>query len=269
MFGAFEVSTPDFFRSRLDRLIDLRRPLAVPAARRGQVIVVLGYRGVDAANRGVQTIQRGQYETTSDHEKRQLERRQAIEPLIEHTKADHRTDRCWPQGAAGDVSHALSWAAGSSIRWLTRANARRGPRGLFAPCRRWSRVRCSRCRSRCRGRRGRGRAATEAAARRLRSGGRRRPWLDEFCEADCLSNKNRLLDRPIGFSRLRVAKRSGSMRCSRLAGFRANRQPQATNRKQLRSLAEACASSDSQPVFVRDFVAAWNKVMNLDRHDLR
>jgi len=37
---------------------------------------------------------------------------------------------------------------------------------------------------------------------------------------------------------------------------------------QLRSLAEVYASSDSQAVFVRDFVAAWNKVMNLDRYDL-
>ena len=38
---------------------------------------------------------------------------------------------------------------------------------------------------------------------------------------------------------------------------------------QLRALAEVYASSDSQPVFVRDFVAAWNKVMELDRFDLR
>ncbi len=37
---------------------------------------------------------------------------------------------------------------------------------------------------------------------------------------------------------------------------------------QLRALAEVYASSDSQQVFVRDFVAAWNKVMNLDRFDL-
>ena len=37
---------------------------------------------------------------------------------------------------------------------------------------------------------------------------------------------------------------------------------------QLRALAEVYASSDAQPVFVRDFVAAWNKVMNLDRFDL-
>jgi catalase-peroxidase len=37
---------------------------------------------------------------------------------------------------------------------------------------------------------------------------------------------------------------------------------------QLRALAEAYACSDSQQAFVRDFVAAWNKVMNLDRFDL-
>ena len=38
---------------------------------------------------------------------------------------------------------------------------------------------------------------------------------------------------------------------------------------QLRALAEVYASSDAQPIFVRDFVAAWHKVMNLDRYDLR
>jgi catalase-peroxidase len=37
---------------------------------------------------------------------------------------------------------------------------------------------------------------------------------------------------------------------------------------QLRALAEVYACSDSQQAFVRDFVAAWSKVMNLDRFDL-
>jgi catalase-peroxidase len=37
---------------------------------------------------------------------------------------------------------------------------------------------------------------------------------------------------------------------------------------QLRALAEVYACDDSQQTFVRDFVAAWNKVMNLDRFDL-
>ena len=37
---------------------------------------------------------------------------------------------------------------------------------------------------------------------------------------------------------------------------------------QLRALAEVYACSDAQKTFVNDFVAAWNKVMNLDRFDL-
>jgi catalase-peroxidase len=37
---------------------------------------------------------------------------------------------------------------------------------------------------------------------------------------------------------------------------------------QLRALAEVYACADSQQKFVRDFVAAWSKVMNLDRFDL-
>ena len=37
---------------------------------------------------------------------------------------------------------------------------------------------------------------------------------------------------------------------------------------QLRALAEVYASADSQSKFVRDFVAAWTKVMNLDRFDI-
>ncbi len=37
---------------------------------------------------------------------------------------------------------------------------------------------------------------------------------------------------------------------------------------QLRALAEVYACADSRQAFVRDFVAAWNKVMNLDRYDL-
>ena len=37
---------------------------------------------------------------------------------------------------------------------------------------------------------------------------------------------------------------------------------------QLRALAEVYASDDSKEAFVKDFAAAWNKVMNLDRYDL-
>jgi catalase-peroxidase len=37
---------------------------------------------------------------------------------------------------------------------------------------------------------------------------------------------------------------------------------------QLRAIAEVYACDDSQQAFVRDFVAAWDKVMNLDRFDI-
>jgi catalase-peroxidase len=36
----------------------------------------------------------------------------------------------------------------------------------------------------------------------------------------------------------------------------------------LRALAEVYACADSQDKFVKDFVAAWTKVMNLDRFDV-
>ena len=37
---------------------------------------------------------------------------------------------------------------------------------------------------------------------------------------------------------------------------------------ELRAIAEVYGSDDAEQKFVHDFVAAWNKVMNLDRFDL-
>jgi catalase-peroxidase len=37
---------------------------------------------------------------------------------------------------------------------------------------------------------------------------------------------------------------------------------------QLRALAEVYGCADSQEKFVHDFIAAWDKVMNLDRYDV-
>jgi IS5 family transposase len=96
-----------------------------------QAIVDLGYRGVDADNPGVQVIHRGKYKSLSEHERKLLRRRQDIEPLIGHTKADHCMDRCLLQGALGDALHALSCAAGYNIRWLLRAIARLGLGAAF------------------------------------------------------------------------------------------------------------------------------------------
>lgn len=86
-----------------------------------QVIVALGYRGGDADNPGVQIIHQGKHKSLSDHEKRLLKRRQAIEPLIGHTKADHRMDRCWPQGAVGDALQ--SWRQDTPFRVRSTASA--------------------------------------------------------------------------------------------------------------------------------------------------
>jgi len=88
-----------------------------------QVIVDLGYRGVDADNPGVQIIHRGKYKSLTTLQRKWLKRRQAIEPLIGHTKADHGMQRCWLKGELGDALHALSCAAGYNIRWLLRAIA--------------------------------------------------------------------------------------------------------------------------------------------------
>jgi catalase-peroxidase len=38
---------------------------------------------------------------------------------------------------------------------------------------------------------------------------------------------------------------------------------------QLRAIAEVYAQQDAKGKFVKDFVAAWTKVMNADRFDLR
>ena len=38
---------------------------------------------------------------------------------------------------------------------------------------------------------------------------------------------------------------------------------------ELRALAEVYGSMDAQEKFVRDFISAWSKVMNLDRFDLK
>ena len=96
-----------------------------------QAVVDLGFRGVDADNPGVEIIHRGKYKTMTDLQKRWLKRRQAIEPMIGHTKSDNRMDRCWLQGALGDALHALSCAAGYNIRWLLRAIVRLGLKVVF------------------------------------------------------------------------------------------------------------------------------------------
>jgi IS5 family transposase len=96
-----------------------------------QVIVDLGYRGVDKENPGVEIIHRGKYKSLTKQQRRWLKRRQAVEPAIGHLKSDHRMDRCWLQGKLGDALHAVLCAAGYNLQWLLRAIVRLGLKGLL------------------------------------------------------------------------------------------------------------------------------------------
>jgi IS5 family transposase len=84
-------------------------------------IVDLGYRGVDQEVPSIEVIHRGKAKRLTARQKTWLRRRQAIEPVIGHAKADHRMDRCWLKGTEGDALHAVLCAAGFNIRWLMRA----------------------------------------------------------------------------------------------------------------------------------------------------
>jgi IS5 family transposase len=64
-----------------------------------------------------------------------LKRRQEIEPIIGHLKADQRMDRCNLKGSEGDALRAVLCAAGYNIRWLLRMIVKKGL-GLLFCCRR-------------------------------------------------------------------------------------------------------------------------------------
>lgn len=103
------------------------------AAKPKQIFVDLGFRGVDAANPDVQIVHRGKVKSLTDRQRRDLKRRQAVEPAIGHLKHDNAMDRCWLVGEMGDALHAVLCAAGYNIRWLLRAIVRLGLQGLLAP----------------------------------------------------------------------------------------------------------------------------------------
>ena len=96
-----------------------------------EVVVDLGYRGVDQDNPNVNIIHRGKYKSLTKQQRRWLKRRQAVEPAIGHLKSDHRMDRCWLQGQTGDALHTVLCAAGYNLRWLLRAIVRLGIKVAF------------------------------------------------------------------------------------------------------------------------------------------
>jgi IS5 family transposase len=97
------------------------------------VVVDLGYRGkdVDAALPNIEIIHCGKIKTMTQTQRKWLKSRQAVEPAIRHLKADHRMDRNWLKGSAGDALHTLCYAVGYNIKWLMRAIACLGLQGLL------------------------------------------------------------------------------------------------------------------------------------------
>jgi len=96
-----------------------------------QVVVDLGFRGVDHENPELEIIHRGKYKSLTGPQRRWLKRRQAVEPTIGHLKSDHRMDRCWLQGQLGDALHTVLCAAGYNLRWLLRAMVRLGLKAVL------------------------------------------------------------------------------------------------------------------------------------------
>ena len=80
-----------------------------------------GYRGHNHPNRFRVWIS-GQVWRTTASIKREMKRRAAIEPVIGHVKAEHRMDRNYLKGPAGDRANAILAAAGFNfsllVRWL-------------------------------------------------------------------------------------------------------------------------------------------------------
>src|SRR3546814_10961875 len=102
------------------------------AGRPATVFVDVGYRGGDAENPDVRIVHRGKPTRLTAQARKQLKRRQAIEPIIGHLTADHRMARCHLTGAQGDRLHAVLCAAGYNINWLMRMIATTGFPFLWA-----------------------------------------------------------------------------------------------------------------------------------------
>lgn len=83
-------------------------------------VVDLGYRGkdIEAELPDMEILHRGKRSSMSKQQRTWLKRRQSIEPIIGHLKADNRMDICHLKGATGDALHTLLCACGFNIRWL-------------------------------------------------------------------------------------------------------------------------------------------------------
>ena len=86
-----------------------------------RIIADAGYRGHKAppAYR-LKVYTQGQKRGVTQQIKRELKRRSAVEPVIGHLKSDHRMDRNFLAGRAGDATNAVLAAVGYNFRLLLR-----------------------------------------------------------------------------------------------------------------------------------------------------
>jgi transposase, IS5 family len=84
-----------------------------------RVIADAGYRGHNAPRgAGLRVYTSGQKRGVTEQIKRELRRRAAVEPVIGHLKTDHRMDRNYLAGRAGDAANAILAAVGYNFRRL-------------------------------------------------------------------------------------------------------------------------------------------------------
>ena len=84
-----------------------------------QVIADAGYRGHNAPREaGLRVYTAGQKRGVTARIKRALRRRAAVEPVIGHLKNEHRMDRNYLAGRAGDAANAVLAAVGYNFRLL-------------------------------------------------------------------------------------------------------------------------------------------------------
>jgi IS5 family transposase len=84
-----------------------------------RIVADKGYRGHNAPeNYKFKIYISGQKRGVTDAIKRDLRRRSAVEPVIGHTKSEHRMDRNYLKGSHGDAINAVLAAAGYNFRRL-------------------------------------------------------------------------------------------------------------------------------------------------------
>jgi transposase, IS5 family len=84
------------------------------------VVVDRGYRLKKEDRLPIRTLLSDMKHLMTEEGRNLASRRQAIEPIIEHLKSDHRLNRCYLKGQTDDAIHAVLCAAGHNIKWLMR-----------------------------------------------------------------------------------------------------------------------------------------------------